>query len=350
MLPVVSILLSSAIAASPCQRCGYDAARRSELPVRAFLAWLLVVFTVGNAHAQSFPSRPIRILVPSVAGSSPDIRARQIATKLSDAFGQPVIVENRPGANGLIAAREAAKASADGHTLFLALINNAVADLLTTDTCCRLNQELVPVSRFSMTPLLVVVNPAVPARTLGEFLEAAKAKPEGFSYAAHGPGSISQLVGEMLKLERGVRLLEVPYKGVNSEIPDLTGGQLNVGFMVPQVVLAGIRSGKLRVLAVLSNERLDILPDVPTVKELGMPQLEAVAWNGIFVPAGTPQPVIQSLHRELVRAYTAPEVREQLHGGGAYAAADTPEEFAAFVRAEKEKWGRVIREAGIRSQ
>lgn len=320
------------------------------MPVRALFALLVVFFAAANAAAQGFPSRPIKILVPSVAGSSPDIRARQIGTKLSDAFGQPVIVENRPGANGLIAAREAAKAPADGYTLFLALINNAVADLLTTETCCRLNQELVPVSRFSMTPLLFMVNPSVPGRTLTEFLELAKAKPEGFSYASHGPGSVSQLVGELLKLERGVRLLEVPYKGVNSELPDLTAGQLNVAFPVPQVVLAGIRSGRLRALAVLGSQRLDILPDVPSVAELGLPQLEAMAWNGIFVPAGTPQPVIQALHRELVRAYKAPDVKEQLHGGGAYAAADTPEEFAAFVRAEKEKWGRVIREAGIKAQ
>ena len=318
------------------------------MPARALVSLLVVLFSIGCALAQSFPSRPIKVLVPAVAGSSPDIRARQIAAKLSDAFGQPVIVENRPGANGLIAAREAAKAPADGHTLFLALINNAVADLLATETCCRLNQELVPVSRFSMTPLLLMVNPAVPARTFAEFLEMAKAQPERFSVASHGPGSVSQLAGEMLKLERGVRLLDVPYKGVNSEIADLIGGQLNVAFPVPQVVLAAIRSGKLRALAVMGGQRLDILPDVPTVAELGMPQLEAVAWNGIFVPAGTPQPVIQSLHRELVRAYTAPEVREQLRGGGAYAAADTPEEFAAFVRAEKEKWGKVIREAGIK--
>jgi len=318
--------------------------------VRVLWFLLVVVFSARGALAQSFPSRPIKVLVPAVAGSSPDIRARQIAAKLSEAFGQPVIVENRPGANGLIAAREAARSPADGHTLFLALINNAVADLLTTETCCRLNQELVPVSRFSMTPLLVVVNPAVPARTLAEFLEQALAKPEGFSYASHGPGSISQLVGEMLKLERGIKLLEVPYKGVNSELPDLAGGQLNVAFPVPQVVLAAIRAGKLRALAVMGPQRLDILPDVPSVVELGMPQLEAVAWNGVFVPAGTPAPAVQALHRELVRAYTAPDVREQLRGGGAYAAADTPEEFASFVRAEKEKWGKVIREAGIKAQ
>src|SRR3954447_18599233 len=140
-----------------------------ELPARALVSLLVVVLSIGCAVAQSFPSRPIKVLVPSVAGSSPDIRARQIAAKLADAFGQPVVVENRPGANGLIAAREAARPPADGHTLFLALINNAVADLLTAETCCRLNEELVPVSRFSMTPLLFVLNPSVPARTLAEF-------------------------------------------------------------------------------------------------------------------------------------------------------------------------------------
>ena len=321
------------------------------MPIRRLskLVLLLAALWCGIAFAQNFPGRPVKILVPAGAGSSPDIRARQIAAKLAEVFGQPVIVDNRPGANGLIAQREAAKAPPDGHTLFLALINNAVGDLLSGETCCRLGQELLPVSRFSMTPLLFLVNPSVPAQTLAEFFEQAKARPDAFSYASHGPGSVSQLVGGMLKMERGIRLLEVPYKGVNSELADLTGGQLNVAFPVPQVVLAAIRAGKLRPLAVMGRQRLDILPEVPTVAELGLPQLEAVAWNGIFVPAGTPPAVVQTLHRELVRAYNAPEVREQLRGGGAYAAADTPEEFAAFIRAEKEKWGGVIREAGIKA-
>ena len=291
----------------------------------------------------------MKILVPAAAGSSPDIRARQIAAKLGESFGQPVIVDNRPGANGLIAAREAAKAPADGHTLFLALINNAVADALSPDPCCRLGMELMPVSRFSMTPYIIVVHPNVPAQSLKELLDHAKAKPESISYASHGPGSLSNLLGEWLKSEWDARLLEVPYKGVNSEIPDLQSGQVMSAFIVPQVVVAAIRAGKLRVLAVTARERLAILPDVPTTAEAGVPGLEAVVWNGIFVPAGTPQSVVQALHRELVRAYNAPEIREQLRAGGSYAAADTPEEFAAFVRAEKEKWGRVIREAGIKA-
>ena len=311
---------------------------------------LLVVFllTCAAAAAQGFPSRPLRILVPSVAGSSPDIRARQIAAKLSETFRQPVIVENRPGANGLIAAREAVKGGPDGHTLFLALINNAIFDVLKPDPCCRLNQELLPVSRFTMTPLVMVVNPQVPAQTLQEYLALAKAKPGELTYAAGGAGSISQLVGESIKSQAGVRILEVPYKGVNAELPDLLSGQVATAFVVPQVVLASLRAGKLRALGVTSRERLAILPDVPTLAQAGLPGVEALAWNGIFVPAGTPAPVIETLHKALVHAYQAPEIESQLRATGSYAAADTPEEFAAFVRVENAKWAKVIRDAGIK--
>ncbi|HYY62570.1 MAG TPA: tripartite tricarboxylate transporter substrate-binding protein [Burkholderiales bacterium] len=322
------------------------------MPIRFLskLVVLVVALCCGTAAAQTFPARPLKILVPSVAGSSPDIRARQIAGKLAETFGQPVIVENRTGANGLIAAREAAKAPPDGHTLFLALINNAVTDAINPDPCCRLGSELIPVSRFSMTPYLWLVNAEVPAQTLQEFIALARAKPETVTLASHGPGSLPNLLGAWLKNEGGVRLLEVPYKGVNSEIPDLQSGQVMSAFVVPQVVLGPLKAGKLRALAVTTRERLAILPDVPTTAEAGLPGLEAIVWNGIFVPAGTPASVVERLHRELVRAYNAPEVREQLRAGGSYAAADTPEEFAAFVRSEKEKWGRLGREAGIKAQ
>jgi tripartite-type tricarboxylate transporter receptor subunit TctC len=311
---------------------------------------LLLALACTAALAQSFPTKPMRILVPSVAGSSPDIRARQIASKLSETFGQPVIVENRPGANGLIAAREAVKGGPDGHTLFLALINNAIFDVLKPDPCCRLNQELIPVSRFTMTPLVMVVYPGVPAQTLKEYIELARSKPGALTYAAGGTGSISQLVGESIKAQAGIKVLEVPYKGVNAELPDLQGGQVQTAFVVPQVVLASLRAGKLRALAVTSRERLSILPDVPTMAEAGLPGIEALAWNGIFVPAGTPAAVLETLHHALVRAYKAPEIDAQLRATGSYAAADTPEEFGAFVRAENEKWAKVIREAGIKAE
>jgi tripartite-type tricarboxylate transporter receptor subunit TctC len=301
------------------------------------------------ALAQGFPSKPMRILVPAPPGSSPDIRARQIGQKLAEALGQPVLVENRPGANGMIAAREAAKAAPDGHTMFLALINNAIGDALKPDPCCRLGQELVPVSRFTMTPLIMVVNPSVQVSSVKEFVERAKAKPGGLTYASAGPGSISQLVGEWIKFEAGIKMLEVPYKGVNAEIPDLMGGQVMTAFLVPQVVVAPIKSGKLKALAVAAPARLAMFPDMPTTAEAGLPGVEAIAWNGIFVPSGTPRPIVQILHRELVKAYNAPEVKAQVENTGSSIAGDTPEEFAAFVRAESAKWGKVIREAGIKA-
>jgi len=316
----------------------------------------LIVFIIlqcmlaGSVLAQDFPSRPLRILVPAPAGSSPDIRARQIAGKLSEAFGQPVIVEDRPGGAGLIAAREAAKSAPDGHTLLLALINNAIGDVLKPDPCCRLNQELLPVSRFTMTPLLVVVHPSLPSRTLIDYIQLAKQKRGSMTYASHGPGSIAQLVGEWIKTETGTDILEVPYKAVNAELTDLVGGQVMTAFPVPQVVVATVKSQKLRALAVLGPSRINVLPEVPTAKEAGLPGIEALAWNGIFVPAGTPRPVIEVLHRELVRAYNAPDVKNQVLATGSYVAADTPEEFAAFIRAENQKWGKVIREAKIKAE
>ena len=315
----------------------------------ALLACTLATLA-GLAAAQSFPSKPIRILVPSPPGSSPDIRARQIGAYVTQSLGQPVIVENRLGANGMIAAREAARAAPDGYTLFLALINNAIGDALKPDPCCRLNQELVPISRFTMTPLVMVVNPSVPARSAKEFIELAKAKPDALTYGSGGPGSISQLVGEWVKSEAKIKVLEVPYKAVNAEIPDLLAGVVQTAYVVPQVIVAHVKSGKLRALAVAGPSRLELLPGVPTTAEAGLPGVEAIVWNGIFAPAGTPQPVLQILHREIVKAYNAPDVKKQVLDTGSEVIADTPEEFAAFVRSEGAKWTKVIRDANIKPE
>ena len=316
---------------------------------KTLLTCVLAALT-GLAGAQSFPTKPIRILVPSPPGSSPDIRARQIGAHIAESLGQPVIVENRPGANGMIAAREAARAAPDGHTLFLALINNAIGDALKPDPCCRLNQELVPISRFTMTPLVMVINPSVPARSAKEFIELAKAKPGALTYASGGPGSISQLVGEWVKSEAQIKVLEVPYKAVNAEIPDLLGGVVMAAYVVPQVIVAHVNSGKLRALAVAGPSRLALLPEVPTTAEAGLPGIEAIVWNGIFAPAGTPQPVLRILHREIVKAYNAPDVKKQVIDTGSEVVADTPEEFAAFVRSEGAKWTKVIRDANIKPE
>jgi tripartite-type tricarboxylate transporter receptor subunit TctC len=317
--------------------------------MKALLACFLALAS-GLAAAQAFPTKPLRILVSAPAGSSPDIRARQIGQKLSEALGQPVIVENRPGANGMIAARETVRGGPDGHTMFLALINNSIGDALKPDPCCRLNHELTPVSRFTMTPLVMVVHPSTGVTSVKEFLDKARANPGQLTYASGGPGSISQLVGEWVKSDAGIRVLEVPYKAVNAEIPDLIGGQVLAAYIVPQVVIANVRSGKLRALAVTAPARLALLPEVPTMAEAGLPGIEAIVWNGIVVPAGTPRPVIEILHRELVKAYNAPDVKSQVLNTGSYVAADTPDEFAAFVKSESAKWAKVIRDANIKPE
>ncbi|MEA3191869.1 MAG: hypothetical protein QOD26_202, partial [Betaproteobacteria bacterium] len=242
-----------------------------------------------------------------------------------------------------------ARAAPDGHTLLLALINSAIFDALSPDPCCRLNQELIPVSRFTMTPLVVVVNPSMPS-SLKDLIAFGKTKPGAITYGSAGPGSSSQLVASWIESETGIKMLEVPYKGVNAEIPDLVAGQVMAAFVVPQVVTAPIKAGRLRALAVLSDKRLPGLPDVPTSAEAGLPGVEALVWNGIFVPAGTPRPVIDILHRELVKAYSAPEIKAQVEATGSYVAADSPDEFAAFIRAEVAKWGKVGRAAGIKPQ
>ena len=319
------------------------------LALRAILACALAALST-LAAAQSFPSKPIRILVSSPPGSSPDIRARQIGAKLAEALGQPVIVENRPGANGLIAARETVRAAPDGHTLFLALINNAIGDALKPDPCCRLNRELIPISRFTMTPLVMVVNAALKVESAKDFVALAKTKPDALTYASGGPGSISQLVGEWVKSQAGIKVLEVPYKAVNAEIPDLLAGTVMTAYVVPQVIATHIKAGKLRALAVAGPTRLALLPGVPTTAEAGLPGIEAIVWNGFFAPAGTPRPVIGILHRELVKAYNAPDVKAQVVATGSEIAADTPEEFAAFVSAESAKWTKVIRDANIKPE
>ncbi len=314
--------------------------------VAFFFWWACCSFAFG----QNFPSKPIRILVPTIAGSAPDVRVRQIAPKLSDAVGQPVIVDNRPGANGTIATQLAARATPDGHTLLYGLINNAINDALHPQSCCRLNQELVAVVHFTSTPLVMVVHPSVPANTLQEYLQLAKAKPAFLTYASAGPGSITQLLGEWIKFKSGTRVLDVPYKSVGAEVPDLLGGQIMTAYLNPIAVAAHLRSGKLRGLAVAGPKRIAAFPDVPTIAEAGLPGIDGVVWNGFFVPAGTPKQSIEILNRELLRTFNAPDVREQLAAIGADLVGGRPEDYAMFIRQESAKWGKVIKDVGIKAE
>jgi tripartite-type tricarboxylate transporter receptor subunit TctC len=309
----------------------------------------LILFTsMGLSYSQSFPSKTIRIIEPAGPGSAVDSAARDLAPKLAEALAQQVIIDNRPGANSAIGAREAARAPPDGHTLFHGNINNALNDLLTNDPCCRLGEALVPVTRVVITPLVLVINPAVAAKDLREFLALAKGRPELLTYASGGPGSITQLLGELVKTKAGITLREIPYKAIGAELPDLLAGHVMAAYLAPVVVAQHVQSGKLRALGVASSRRVAMIPDVPTLVEAGLPGVEASGWNGIFVPHGTPAAVIRRLQSDIAKIFAAPAYKAQASEKGSELGGETPEEFSAFVRSEIAKWGMVIKDSRIK--
>ncbi|MBI3373726.1 MAG: tripartite tricarboxylate transporter substrate binding protein [Betaproteobacteria bacterium] len=303
------------------------------------------------AQPQAYPSKPIRVIVPAVAGSAPDVRMRQVAPRMAEALAQPMVVENRPGANGAIGAREAARGAPDGYTLLHANISNALNDIFSIEKGARLTEEFAAIGDIEAGPMIMVVHPSVPAKTLKEFIELARAKPHTLTYASGGPGGLIQLLGERVKLAAGgIEVTEVPYKSPGADLPDLLAGHVMVGYGVWPTLGAHIRSGRLRALAVASAARRPMAPEIPTMAEAGLPGLETTAWNGLFALAGTPQAVIQTLHQALLRALASPEVREQFATTGSMSGGKTPEQFTEFVRAEKARWAQVVKEAGIKLQ
>ncbi|HZF18377.1 MAG TPA: tripartite tricarboxylate transporter substrate binding protein [Burkholderiales bacterium] len=303
---------------------------------------------VSQPFAQSYPSKPVRWLVPTGAGSALDVVARRVAPKLGEALGQPVIVENKPGGNSVVAAREAARAAPDGHTLYQGVINNAINDVLTPDACCILNDKLLPVTRLISTSLVMVVHPSVPANSVKEYVALAKSKPNALTYASGGPGSITEMIGELLKYTTTIQVREIPYKAIGAEFPDLTGGHVQTAFLAPVVIRDAVATGKLRALAVADGQRVNILPGVPTMAEAGFAGVEGVGWNGIFVPAGTPAPIVQRLHKEIAAVLQGKEMKDDSANLGYRLGGEPPEEFAAFVRSEEQKWSKVIKDANIR--
>jgi tripartite-type tricarboxylate transporter receptor subunit TctC len=301
------------------------------------------------AWAQAYPSKPVRVVVPYPAGSTPDIIGRTLAERLQKGFGQPFVVENRSGAGGNIGAEAVAKAG-DPHVLLVGgngpvAINKHLYKGLTYDP----DRDLVPVSLLASAPQLLVVKPELKLDDFKSFVEHARRNPGKLSYASVGGGSASHLTMELLKTDNGIALVHVPYRGFPAAVNDMLAGSIDAMFAIAPAVLAQVRAGKMKALAVTALQRNAMSPEVPSVAELGLPGLESLAWNGLLAPAGTPGDVIARLSAETVKGMRSAETREALGRLGFEVVASSPEEFSRWIRAESEKWARVIRASGAKA-
>jgi tripartite-type tricarboxylate transporter receptor subunit TctC len=302
----------------------------------------------GPAHAQSWPAKPVRFLVPLAAGGPGDVLARAIGQKLSESTGQPVVIDNRPGANTNIGHEAAAKAPPDGYTVLMTAstltINPALYPKLPFDAIT----SFTPVTLFATTPLLLVVHPSLPAKSVKELVAFAKARPGQLHFGSAGNGSTLHLAGELFNTLAGVKLVHVPYKGVTGAFTDLLGGQIYIMFPGAPIALPQVQAGKLRALGATGSKRTSAAPELPTVAEAGLPGYEVVVWYGALVPAGTPAPIVQRLHGEIVKALATPDIRSRWGTLGAESTHSTPDEFAAFLKADVGKWAKVVKDSGAK--
>ena len=314
------------------------------------LLFLLAALACASASAQDYPSKPIRYVVPFPPGGSSDLIARAIAPRLSEKLGQQVVVENRPGAGGMIGVDIVAKAPPDGYTIGLAAAGALSSNIhLYPSMPFNPEKDLAPVTMLAIIPFFLVAHPSQPG-TLKELIAAAKAKPGALAVGYGGNGSTMHLAGELFNMMAGVKLQPVPYKGSGPVSTDVLGGQVPFGVVDVPSAIAHVRAGKMRALAVTSKRRIVAAPEVPTFEEAGVPGYEAIGWFGTVAPANTPPAVIQRLHREIVAALQDPEIRERALAAGAEPFTDTPQEFAALIREETRKWAEVIRTANIKLQ
>jgi len=308
------------------------------------------LLSAGMVHAQAWPARPVRYIVPFPPGGGSDVVARAVALKLSDVWGQQVVVDNRPGAATLLGTDLAAKAPADGYTLLMASSSYAINPHLQQKMPYETLKDHAPVTQAAFQPYVFAVHPAVPARSVKEFLALARAKPGTLNFGSPGAGSGGHLAVEHFRLASNTHMVHVPYRGAAPALTDLIAGQIQFMFPTMLAVAPHVKTGRLRSLAVTSLKRSSVLPDLPTVAESGLPGFEATSWNGVMTPAGVPAPVIARIHRDVVQALRSPDVRDKLAADGAEAVGNSPQEFTRHIRSELEKWGKVIRAAGLRPE
>lgn len=316
-----------------------------------FAVAIMTFWWSDGAAAQPYPSRPVRYLVPFPAGGSPDMVARILSERLNKLWGQPVVVENRSGAGGTVAAAVAAKATPDGYTLFQCNIaSNAIAYSLYAKLPYHPLRDFAPISRIGTTPSALVVHPSMPAATLVEFISYAKSNPGKVSYGSSGAGSSPHLSMELLQSMAKIKLVHIAYKGAAPALADLLGGQIPAGIANVPALLPLVQSARLRALAVTGAQRFAQWPSVPTMAESGMPGYDVTSWYGVCAPAGTPRPVIDNVNAGLSAVLRSPDVQQRMNEMVIDAAPTTPEAFAAFIRAETDRWAKVVKEAGITQQ
>ena len=310
---------------------------------------LIAPLVAACASAQGYPGRPVRVITPFTTGSAADSLARVIGLKLSDAWGQQVVIDNRTGANGIIGTEFAAKSLPDGYTLLINNISLAINPALYSKMPYDVTRDFAPVSLSAAILLALVVHPSLPVKSVKELVALAKAHPGQINYASGGNGSAQHLPMEMLRLATGINLVHVPYKGLGPAFNDVLGGQVPVMFAGVSNVVPYLKTGRLRVLAVGSAKRAPALPDAPTVAEAGVPGFNFDAWTGYLAPAGTPKEIVSKLHADITRILSAPDVQEKLTALGFDIVGGTPEEFAALMKNDIARMGKLIRETGIRA-
>jgi tripartite-type tricarboxylate transporter receptor subunit TctC len=312
------------------------------------LAGALGLAAIAPAHAQDYPAKPVRIIVPLPAGGLADQLTRVVAQKVTGNARQTVIVDNRPGAGGVIGADAAAKSAPDGYTLLAGLHNTHSILLHLQKLPYDPVRDFQPVVMMGTAPNVLVVHPTVPAKSVKELVALARARKGDLTYASQGFGSSGHIAGELFKITAKVDIVHVPYKGAAPAIQDLVGGHVMMMFDIAPFALPNMRIGKVRALAVATAERLSVAPELPTMGEAGMPEVQGGAWFALFAPAKTPRSVVDWWNREARRALAEPDARERFVSQGAVLPGGTPEDLTAFIAADTQRWGRVIRAAGIR--
>ena len=308
----------------------------------------VLLFYPVSVTAQSYPARPIRLIVPFPPGGGTDTMARVIGPKLGEALGQQVVPENRGGAGANIGAEIAAKSPPDGYTLMLATITNAIGASLYSKLNYDLVRDFATITQLATTPHILVVHPSVPVKSVKEFVTLAKAKPGELAYSSSGSGSAAHLAGELFNSLTGVKTTHVPYKGGGPSMIALVGGEVSLAFATMPSAIGYVRSGRLRGIAVTTERRSPSAPELPTIAETGVAGYEAGSWYGLSAPAGTSKEIIARLHAETIKVTGLTDVKERLFNAGFEIVTSNPEQFAAFTRNEIQKWGKIVRAAGLR--